>query len=105
MFARVIELKTETGKAREVCAKIHERVLSALRAQPGFIDEIVLTSNTEGILALSFWRTREDAERYSRERYAQITQLIEFQAHSLPKVHTFDVETSTVYKISRGKAA
>ena len=47
MFARVIELKTETGKAREVCAKIHERVLSALRAQPGFIDEIVLTSNTK----------------------------------------------------------
>jgi heme-degrading monooxygenase HmoA len=105
MFARVIELKTEPGKAREVCAKIHERVLSALRAQPGFVDEIVLTSPSEGILALSLWRTREDAERYSRERYAQITQLIEHQAHSLPRVHTFDVETSTVHNISRGKAA
>lgn len=105
MFARVIELKTEPGKAREVCAKIHERVLSALRAQPGFVDEIVLTSSSEGILALSLWRTREDAERYSRERYAQITQLIEHEAHGLPKVHTFDVETSTVHKIGRGKAA
>ncbi len=105
MFARVVEVKTEEGKAKEVCARIHERVLSALKAQPGFIDEIVLVSNKEGIMAVSFWKTKEDADRYGRERYAQISEVVEHQAHSTPKVHTYDVETSTVHKIAKGKAA
>ncbi len=105
MFARVIEVKTEEGKAREVCARIHDRVLSALKAQPGFVDELVLVSNKEGILAVSFWKTKEDADRYGRERYAQVGEVVEHQAHSVPRVHTYDVETSTVHKIAHGKAA
>ena len=61
MFVRVVEVKTKPGKAREVCGTLHEKVLSMLKAQTGFVDEIVLVSDAEGILALSFWKTKEDA--------------------------------------------
>ena len=105
MFVRVVEVKTKSGKAREVCSMLHEKVLATLKAQTGFVDEIVLVSHAEGILALSFWKTREDAERYSREDYAKVSGMIQHLVHSKPEVHAFDVETSTCHKITTGKAA
>jgi heme-degrading monooxygenase HmoA len=105
MFVRVVEVKTKPGKAREVCSKLHTEILSTLKAQPGFVDEVVLVSDAEGILALSFWKTKEDAERYSHEDYAKVADVIQHLVHSKPKVHAFDVETSTCHKISQGVAA
>jgi heme-degrading monooxygenase HmoA len=105
MFVRVVEVKTKPGKAREVCGKLHSEVLSTLKAQPGFVDEVVLVSDAEGILALSFWKTKEDADRYRQEDYSKVAELIQHLVHSRPKVHAFDVETSTCHKITQGKVA
>jgi len=41
------------------------------------VDEIVLVSDAEGILALSFWKTREDAERCSHDDYANVSDIIQ----------------------------
>lgn len=105
MFVRVVEVKTKPGKAKEVCSTLHEKVLSTLKAHTGFVDEIVLVSDVEGILALSFWKTKEDAERYSHEDFAKVNELIQHLMHSKPKVHAFGVETSTCHKITQGKSA
>lgn len=103
MFVRLVEVKTKPGKAKEVCGMLHEKILSTLKAQAGFVDEIVLVSDQEGILALSFWNTKEDAERYKREDYSKVSEAIQHLVHSKPKVHAFDVETSTCHKIVKGK--
>ena len=105
MFVRLVEVKTKPGKAKEVCGMLHDKVLSTLKAQTGFVDEIVLVSDAEGIRALSFWKTKEDSERYNREDYAKVSELIQHLVHSKPKVHAFDVETSTCHKIAKGRAA
>ena len=105
MFVRVVEVKTKPGKAREVCNTLHEKILSTLKAQPGFVDEVVLVSDAEGILALSFWNTKEDAERYSRQDYGTVSDLIQHLVHNKPRIHAYNVETSTCHKISRGQAA
>ncbi|MFI5090469.1 MAG: antibiotic biosynthesis monooxygenase family protein [Terriglobales bacterium] len=105
MFVRVVEVKTKPGKAREVCDTLHEKILSTLKAQPGFVDEVVLVSEAEGILALSFWKTKDDAERYSRQDYGQVSELIQHLVHSKPRIHAYDVETSTSHKITKGRAA
>ncbi len=103
MFVRVVEVKTKPGKAKEVCATLHEKVLSTLKAKSGFADEIVLVSDAEGILALSFWKTKEDAERYSHEDYAKVSELIQHLVHRKPNVHAFNLETSTCHKIAKGQ--
>ena len=105
MFVRVVEVKTKPGKAREVCDTLHEKILSTLKAQPGFVDEVVLVSEAEGILALSFWKTKEDAERYSHQDYGQVNDLIQHLVHTKPRIHAYDVETSTCHKIAKGRAA
>ena len=76
-----------------------------LKAQPGFVDEIVLISDTdaERVLALSFWKTKEDAERHSHEQYAKIKEMIQHEVHNAPKVHMYTVETSTSHKIVKGR--
>jgi heme-degrading monooxygenase HmoA len=107
MFARVVEIKTKPGKAKDLCHTIHNKVFKTLKVEPGFVDEIVLISDTEAdrVVAVSFWKTKEDAERFGREQYPKIYETIQHHFHTAPKVHTFSVETSTTHKIARGQAA
>ena len=78
MFTRIVELRARPGKARELAKIIDDKVLPVLRELQGFVDEIVLVSDTEPdhILALSFWKRQQDAERYNREHYPKINDVI-----------------------------
>jgi quinol monooxygenase YgiN len=74
MFTRVVELKSKSGKSKELTNAINEKVLPILKKQHGFVDEIVLVSDkeTDRVLGISFWNTREDAEQYHREHFPQV---------------------------------
>lgn len=107
MFTRVVEVTTKPGKARELSRTINDKVITILNNQPGFVDELVLISeeNPDQIFAMSFWRSREDADKYNRENYSKVTDLIQNVSEGPPKVRTFSVDQSTLHKISAGKAA
>jgi len=107
MFTRVVELRAKPGKTHELSSAASEKVLPILKKQQGFQDEIVLVSNTDAnrVLALSFWNSREDAERYHREQFTRITEMIRNLCDGEPMVTTFDVNTSTVHHITSRKAA
>jgi len=57
------------------------------------------------VLAISFWHSREDAERYAREQFPAIQQLLHPYLETEPVIRTFDVDTSTTHRITAGKAA
>jgi hypothetical protein len=57
------------------------------------------------VLALSFWNSREDAERYHREQFARVTEIIRNFCDGDPMVANYDVNTSTAHHITSGKAA
>ena len=107
MFTRVVEITTKTGKSHELANTIHEKVLPILKKQSGFVDETVLTSDMESnrVLALSFWKTKDDAERYHREQYPKINEILASLLETAPVIRTFNVHTSTPHKIAVGKAA
>jgi heme-degrading monooxygenase HmoA len=107
MFTRVVTITTKTGKARELSRTINDKVLPLLKNQPGFVDEITLISeqNPDRFLALSFWRAKEDADRYNREGFPAVNEMIRSLIEGAPKVETFDLESSTVHKIAAGRAA
>lgn len=107
MFTRVVEITTKTGKSHELANTIHEKVLPILKKQSGFVDETVLTSDMESnrVLALSFWKTKDDAERYQREQYPKINEMLQPLLGAAPVIRTFNVHTSTPHKIAAGKAA
>jgi heme-degrading monooxygenase HmoA len=107
MFTRVVELTSKSGKARELSNTINDKVLPILKKQTGFVDETILASDTEDtrVLALSFWNSREDAERYHREQYPAIHQMVKHLLEAEPVVRTFNVDSSTTHRITAGKAA
>src|SRR5438552_12890086 len=73
MFTRVVELTSKSGKTKELANTINEKVVPILKKQRGFVDETVLVSDTEPtrVLGLSFWNSKEDAERYHQEQYPE----------------------------------
>jgi len=107
MYTRVVEITSKSGKARELCNTIDDRVLPILKKQAGFVDETVIVSDTEPnkILALSFWKSREDAQRYDSEQFDTVQKTIQHLLEAAPMVRTFDVHTSTIHKVTAEKAA
>ncbi len=107
MFTRVVELTSKSGKAKELSNTINEKAVPILKKQSGFVDEIVLVSDAEQdrVLGLSFWNAREDAERYHREQYPKIHEMLKPLLETQPVIRTFDLHTSTTHKIAAGKAA
>jgi heme-degrading monooxygenase HmoA len=107
MFTRVVEVTTKPGKASELTTIINDKVLPILKKQAGFVDETLLVSDTDSdrVLALSFWNTREDAVRYNREQYPAVHEMIRPLLDADPVVRTFNVDTSTTHKIAATKAA
>ncbi len=107
MFVRIVELNAKTGKGKELARTINDQVLTLLKNQPGFVDEVVLISsdNPDRGVALSFWKNREDAEKYNREAFPKVSELLRPALEGAPPVRTFDVVTSTAHNIVPAKAA
>ncbi len=107
MFTRIVEVTAKSGKAKELTTIINDKVLPILKKQVGFVDETVLASDTEPnrVLALSFWNTREDAERYQKEQYPAIHEMVRHLLETEPAIRTFNVDSSTAHKIAAEKAA
>jgi len=107
MYTRIVEITSKSGKSRELCNTIEEKVVPILKKQTGFVDETVLVSDTESnqVLGLSFWNSKEDAERYHREQYPKIHEMLEHLIETEPAIRTFDVQASTTRQITAKKAA
>jgi heme-degrading monooxygenase HmoA len=107
MYTRVVEITSKSGKARELCNTIDDKVLPVLKKQAGFVDETVLVSDTDSnqVLGLSFWNSKEDAERYHQEQYPKIQEMLKHLIETEPAIRTFDVQTSTTHQITSRKAA
>ena len=107
MFTRIVELASKSGKARELCNTIDDKVLPILKRQSGFVNVTVIVSDTNPnrVLALSFWNTREDARRYEREQFDAVQKTAQHLLETAPEVSTFDVHTSTAHKVAAEKAA
>ena len=101
MFTRAVDIHTKPGKARELSTTVNDKVLPILKKQPGFVDEITLVSNTspDRMLALSFWESEEQAQRYHHEQVHKINDMVAPLLQTSPKVETFNVDISTIQKI------
>jgi heme-degrading monooxygenase HmoA len=107
MFTRVVELTSKSGKSKQLCDTIDEKVLPILRKQRGFVDEMVLVSADEPdqVLGISIWNSRADAEKYHRDEYPKVHETVRHLLEGEPGIRTFDVHTSTGHRIAAGKAA
>jgi quinol monooxygenase YgiN len=107
MFTRFVECHVKPEKRDAFTHQLRHDVLPILQKQPGFVDLIGLVSedDPERIVSVSFWNSKQDAERYHREHYNRITEMLKPSLKREPTVETFNVDTWTAHRIAAGKAA
>jgi heme-degrading monooxygenase HmoA len=107
MFARIVECRIKPEQREKTYQTVRQEVLPLLQKQPGFVDELGLISDTdqERLVAISFWKTKEDAERYQRETFPRVADILKPLLKTTPKVETYNVEDSTIHRIAAGRAA
>src|SRR5437868_15291242 len=106
MFTRMAECHVKAGRRQEARIKMNSEVLPILQSQPGFVDLIRLIDEyePERLVAISLWKTKEDAQRYDREHFSQVAGLLQPFLTDTPKTSTYSVDSSTTHNIAAGKA-
>lgn len=107
MFTRVVECTIKPGKTQDFLETFEHEVLPLLEKQNGFTDETLLVShnNQNEFLAISYWSSQEDAERYHREVFPEINSMLKPTFATDPRVRTFTVKHSLTHKIGAARAA
>jgi hypothetical protein len=80
MYSHVIELTARPGQAKDLVNAIRDQAIpQIIRGSQGFVDEIVLLSDTDPnhVTALSFWRSKEDAERFYATGFDRVSALLQ----------------------------
>ena len=106
MFARMTQVTAKSADSAEFRSTL-ETALSTLRQQPGCIDVVALRSENEPnqFVGISFWNSKEDADRYITGSAQQILQKIKPLAQGEPVIRSFNVEASTAHGLGIGRAA
>jgi heme-degrading monooxygenase HmoA len=101
-----IDGKVKFGRRDEFLNLWHSKIIPEVKQQSGFIDEMLLFEETgNGAIGLSFWKTREDAERFLREGFEKAKSHVAHLIHEEPKLRSFEVKSSETFNITGRKAA
>ena len=80
--------------------RLENDVIPLLKKQKGFRDELsFFDKDNDEAVALSFWDTKQDAEKYQRDIYPQISKKMEETIEGTPEIRTFEVNNATWYDI------
>lgn len=105
MFARKVSVRLKADAAGAFIQKMEDEIIPLLRKQKGFRDELTLISQSgKEIYAYSFWETSEDAERYDRTAFRDVTDLLAGLVEGALRTHTYMVANSTFHKLASAVA-
>jgi heme-degrading monooxygenase HmoA len=100
-------METKPGKARELCSVIEEKGVPILKGFPGLLDVFCLIPEeiADSVIAISFWETRETAEKYHHEAFRKVAEIYHPFLEGLIQVRGCDVPVSTGYRAKFAKAS
>jgi len=101
MFARKVSMHLKADRAGDFIKKMESEVIPLLRLQHGFLDEMTLISQSgKEVYAYSFWENNADAEKYDKNAFAQVTNLLAGIIDGTLRIHTYMVANSTFHKMA-----
>jgi quinol monooxygenase YgiN len=106
MIARLVQVTTKPGHLQDFVKAMAERNFLILKQQPGFVDAIVLTSDTHGdqLIGIAIWKSKEDAEKYARGQGREVLEAMRPLVQTMPTIRTFKLAASTAYNIGIAQA-
>jgi hypothetical protein len=106
VFARKVSMHLKPDRTGDFIQKMEKEIIPLLRLQQGFLDEITLISQSgKEVYAYSFWENSADAERYDKNVFAQVTNLLAGIIDGTLRIHTYMVANSTFHKMAAAIAS
>jgi heme-degrading monooxygenase HmoA len=105
MYMMFIEGDLKPGKKDEFLKAWNSQILPLLKKQDGFVDEVLLLEEgSQKPCGLSFWKSKQHAERYRQNAFPQAKSSVEHLLSGTPTLRGFDVAAAEVFNI-RASAA
>ena len=97
MFARILDYEVKLEKKEEFVKVIKNEVLPILKKQTGFLEILPFfpeKMREEKVINISLWTTKADAERYEREFYPKVFEILKPFLTTPVKVNYYKLETA-----------
>ena len=96
MFARILEFVPKMEKKEELLKVVRNEILPILKKQHGFLEILPFfpETKTEKSVTITLWAERANAERYEREIYPKVQEILKPYATTPVIVKHYSVETS-----------
>ncbi len=97
MFARILDFDVKLEKKEEFVKALKNQVLPILKKQTGFLEILPFSPEKmreEKAITISLWTTKSDAERYERESYGKIYDILKPFLTTAVNVNYYNLETT-----------
>jgi len=97
MFARILDFEVKMEKKDEFVKVMRNQVLPILKKQSGFLEILPFfpeKMREERVFTISLWATKQDADRYEREFYPKINDMLKPFLTSPVEVNYYKLETT-----------
>ena len=96
MFARIVEFIPKLEKKEEFVKVIRNEVLPILKKQTGFMELLPFFPETknEKVIAVTLWTEKGNAERYGREVFPKVEEILKPYLTSPITYKLYNVETT-----------
>jgi quinol monooxygenase YgiN len=110
MFARIVEAipKTEMlEKREEILRVLKNEILPILKTQHGFLEILPFTpeNKNERFITITLWTDKKDAERFDREAFAKVQEIMKPYLTAPMTVKYYTVETAVCEHFEKAMAA
>jgi len=97
MFARILDCQVKPEKKEEFVKVIKNEILPILQKQVGFLEILPFfpeKMREEKAITISLWATKADAERYEKEFYPKVQEIVKPYLLTPLVVRPYTVETT-----------
>ena len=97
MFARNLAFEVKLEKREEFVKVVKDQVLPILKKQIGFLEILPFfaeKARAEKVFTITLWTTRQDAERYERDFYPQVVDILKPFLTKPVEVSYWNLETT-----------
>src|SRR5262245_34822787 len=96
MFARILEFTPKFEKKEEFISVVRNEILPILHKQPGFLEVLpfVPEQNYEKTIVVTLWNEKYEAEKYVKEVFPKVEQIVKPYLTTPIAVKGYKVETT-----------
>lgn len=97
MFARILNFEVKLEKKEEFVKVFKNQALPILKKQNGFLEILPFfpeKMKEEKVCTISLWATKPDAERYEREVYTKVYDILKPFMTTPVEVKNYNLETT-----------